>query len=381
MGANVVYFFGPSSELLEETRLKLKDSGIETVEWNEKKAPDNAQCLLLTQIPEWIDQVSPAVPVLIWSLVPIQEEYPHAVMLAPLTKPHEVFNLVTWLTLSKAKSSPEVSGLEATNLLLQEQTIKLRKAMEELEARNQQVMEELDLASELQKSLLPKEFPKDIPFDFAHRYIPYFEVGGDFYDVIRVDEEHIGLMIADVSGHGLASAFLTSMFKSTFLHFGIGNTDPADVLTKVNKEFAATINTEHYLTGFYAIVDINTLECRYCNAGHPKQLVIRTDGSHEELTTAGFFIGMFEHTKYESETIQLQPGDRFLLFTDGVLETIDDEENQFGREGILDIFNKNGEKSIEDISNTIIRDLILYMGSANFDDDITFLLSEVIDSL
>ncbi len=271
--------------------------------------------------------------------------------------------------------------LESANDVLLKQASKLQNAMEKLEVHNRQILEELSLASELQKSLLPKEFPDDLPFNIAHRYVPFLDIGGDFFDVIRLDKTTVGFIITDVSGHGVASAFLTSMFKSSFNHFAPEEFSPAVVLSNLNKEFSRTIRTEHYLTAFYLIINTETMKCTFCNAGHPKQLLFRESGEIVELTTIGFFIGMFEGTDYEDNTIDLISGDKICLFTDGIMETVDPEGNLFGRENIIRVIQEGECKSLNEISNNLFSKVIEHMGDAGQDDDITFLLIELMENL
>ncbi len=271
--------------------------------------------------------------------------------------------------------------LEAANEILQKQAIELKNAMEQLDKRNNQIIEELSLASELQKSLIPKDFPADLPLNFSQKYLPYAYIGGDFFEIIRLDKDKIGIIITDVSGHGVAAAFITAMFKTSFYHFALNNFSPASTLSKLNKEFSANLHTEHYLTAFYAIFDTAEMKCTYCNAGHPSQLLFRENGDVEELTTMGFFIGMFEGTEYEDKVIDLMPGDRIVYFTDGIIEVEDAAGEQFGRKNLKKIFSENKDKDITDISNLVIQELMMYMASDSFQDDITLLITEIMESI
>ncbi|GEM_PF-1339350 len=271
--------------------------------------------------------------------------------------------------------------LESANEILQKQALELKHAMEELEKKNRQIVEELSLASELQKSLLPKEFPSDLPLNFAHKYIPYAYIGGDFFDVKRLDKSRVGIVIADVSGHGVSSAFITTMFKSQFDNIAADSKTPAETLSRLNKEFSNSIHTEHYITAFYSVIDTETMKMYYSNAGHPNQLLFRENSEVLELSTMGFFLGMFEGTEYEDKEIDLLPGDRILYNTDGILETANEEGKQFGKEGVIRIFRENLDKDIDDLSNMILSELVMFMAETTFQDDITILITEVIENL
>lgn len=271
--------------------------------------------------------------------------------------------------------------LEAANEKLQKQAVELKNAMEQLDKRNNQIIKELSLASDLQKSLIPKNFPADLPLNFSQKYLPYAYIGGDFFEIIRLDKDKIGIIITDVSGHGVSSAFITAMFKTAFYHFAKDDCSPASTLSKLNKEFCATLHTEHYLTAFYAVFDTMEMKCIYCNAGHPGQLLICESGDIIELTTMGFFIGMFEGTEYEEKVIDLNPGDRIIYFTDGIIEIENDSGEQFGKDNLKKIFLENREMDISNISNLVIQELMMYMASETFQDDITLLIIEIMESI
>ncbi len=271
--------------------------------------------------------------------------------------------------------------LESANEMLQKQALELKHTLEELEKKNRQIVEELSLASELQKSLLPKEFPSDLPLDFAHKYIPYAYIGGDFFDIVRLDKSKIGIIIADVSGHGVSSAFITTMFKSQFDIFGPKSLSPAETLANLNREFTSMIHTEHYITAFYSIIDTEKMVCTYCNAGHPNQLLFRDSGEVVELSTMGFFLGMFEGIEYENGTINLKSGDRILYNTDGIIETTNTEGEQFGKENIIKVMKDNKDNDLETVSNNLLSEIMMYMSDPTFQDDITILLTEVIETL
>ncbi len=271
--------------------------------------------------------------------------------------------------------------LESANEILQKQALELKNALEELEKKNRQIVEELSLASELQKSLLPKEFPTDLPLNFAHKYIPYAYIGGDFFDIKRLDKSKVGIIIADVSGHGVSSAFITTMFKSQFDLCAPQSLSTAETLSKLNKEFTHMIHTEHYITAFYSIIDTNEMKLYYSNAGHPNQLLFHPDGRVTELSTMGFFLGMFEGTEYEEKSIELEPGDRIVYNTDGILETENENHEQFGKRGIIRVMKENLNNDIDAVSNNLLSELMMYMAEPNFQDDITILITEVIASL
>jgi hypothetical protein len=246
---------------------------------------------------------------------------------------------------------------------------------------NNFLIDELNLASDLQKSLIPKSFPQDLPINIVHKYLPHTFIGGDLFDVVRLSNHKLGVIITDVSGHGISAAFITAMFKMAFNHYAEENASPAQLLAKLNKEFYATIHTEHYLTAFYAIFDLKEMKCTFCNAGHPRQILLKTDGEIIELDTAGFFVGSFENSRYEDQEIAFAPGDRFYFFTDGIIEISNSKGWQFGRDNLKKLLKEYNNLDLATTSNMLISMLMMYMHEQSFPDDITLIILEIMESL
>jgi len=271
--------------------------------------------------------------------------------------------------------------LAAANELLERRAADLDAALRLLDGANRQLIDELNLASELQKSLLPKTYPSDAPLEFAHKFIPLDKIGGDFFDVVRLDERTLALVIADVSGHGVGPALVTAMFKSSFGLVSKSLRSPAELMTSLNVEMNNFLTTGHYVTAFAAFIDLESLEMRYCSAGHPNQLLVKADGGQVELATMGFLLGMIAGMDYEEKSVALEPGDTLVLFTDGVFESADRDGNLFGREGILRSVTKRLGSGPAELSNGLFSDLLAWTEGTEPTDDITMLLAQVIESL
>jgi serine phosphatase RsbU (regulator of sigma subunit) len=271
--------------------------------------------------------------------------------------------------------------LVTINQKLRRRARKLKRDLEVLEARNNEIIQEMNLAVELQKSLLPKSYPDIDLVGFTHRYIPLAMVGGDFFDIVKLSDDLLGVMISDVSGHGVAPAFITAMLKSSFDYLVSVDTGPAQVITRLNEEFSKIIDTDHYVTAFYAIFDFGTMTCRYCNAGHPPQLLAHTDGTFTEMGPDNPIIGMLDSFGYRDECVPFRNGDVLCFYTDGVLEARAADGTLFGLEGIKRSVGRAFNNSLENMADGMITDLIQYMKDPYFEDDITILLGQVIDSL
>jgi sigma-B regulation protein RsbU (phosphoserine phosphatase) len=271
--------------------------------------------------------------------------------------------------------------LASANELLTSQAKELQDALDRLDGANRQLVDELNLASELQKSLLPRSYPNDAPLEFAHKFVPLNSIGGDFFDVVRLDEKTLGIVIADVSGHGVGPALITAMFKSAFGLESKSRRSPAELMASLNAELCSVLVTGHYVTAFAAFIDLESLEMRYCSAGHPNQLLVRADGSSEELATMGFLLGMIAGVDYEEKRVTLNPCDNLVLFTDGVFESPDRAGNLFGREGILRSIGSRLGASPGELSDGVLSDLLAWTEGTEATDDITLLIAQAIESL
>lgn len=307
---------------------------------------------------------------------------------APLFPGATNFMLLTPLTayanlehLHERSLEEHAKELEAVNRELVERTKNLAQAMNILEARNHQNIKELNLAVELQKSLLPAEYPKTDLVHFTHRYIPMAMVGGDFFNIVELGDKRIGVFISDVSGHGIAPAFITAMIRSAFDHLATPDKSPAQAMRLVNAEFAKMIDTDHFVTAFYAIFDFAAMSLCYCNAGHPAQLLVHADGTFAELSPDNPIIGMVDDFEYEDTSIALRHGDLLCFYTDGIPESRNANEELFGAEGIMRSLSEASGESLDGMADRIITDLIMYMKDPSFEDDITILLAQVPDCL
>jgi serine phosphatase RsbU (regulator of sigma subunit) len=260
----------------------------------------------------------------------------------------------------------------------------LASALKKLEVANQKLSEmyrtlnsELELASILQKSLIPKPPEEHERLRFAFHYEPMGYVGGDYYDLVDIKNRKKGVLLADVSGHGVSSAFIAAMLKISFKNYAPGTESPADVLSKLNREYCSMIQTGDYVTAFYAIFDTSQGKIVYSGAGHPKPLFQHRKNDVELLSSEGFFIGMFESADYADSVVPFDEGDRFLAYTDGIIEAYSEEKNeQFGEKRLLGSFNRYKSKPLDQMLQLIIQDVKKFMHKSSFYDDFAMVAVE-----
>lgn len=212
--------------------------------------------------------------------------------------------------------------LESSNTQLAEKVNELQKVCRVLEDQAATIQADLDRAEIIQRALLPQEPPAIAGWCMETLYRPGSSVGGDFYDAVVLDEEHLGLVIADAAGHGVAAAMLSVLFKLRLKQLdSAGNAlMPYQVLERLNNRLFETLSAPGaFITAIYILLDLRSGRVQLASAGHPP-CIIGTGGGHKMLERTGPALGLEADAHYEEHEFQLEAGDRLLLYTDGVLE-------------------------------------------------------------
>ena len=193
------------------------------------------------------------------------------------------------------------------------------------------INKELEIARRIQSSTLPQSIPALAGLEIAARYVPMSAVAGDFYDFLVVGDKHLGILVADVTGHGVPAALIASMLKVAFAGQGAHAHDPARVLSGLNAALCGKFE-EHFVTAAYLFVDLEKGLLRYSAAGHPPlMLASRGVGNVREIEENGLMLGMFPEAAYSTVEISIAAGDRCLLCTDGVFEAKNAAQEEFGK--------------------------------------------------
>jgi len=258
----------------------------------------------------------------------------------------------------------------------------LRGIREQLAAQLLTIQKELETARQIQLSILPSEIPKVGGLDIAARYVPMTSVAGDFYDFIVVDEKHIGILVADVSGHGMPAALIASMLKIALSVQVAHAADPAQVLVGINQALCGKFE-HHFITAAYLFVDMQKRSLTYAGAGHPPLLL--WSGSSEGVRAVlenGLFLGMFSLATYSSVELPLRAGDRILLYTDGIPETTNPSGVEFGAEGFKQFLEMEQSISADHCADRLLEELSHWSDRGlgeDMDDDITIVAIYVKD--
>ncbi len=249
----------------------------------------------------------------------------------------------------------------------------LRGIREQLALQLLAIQKELETARQIQLSILPSAVPKIEGLDIAARYIPMTSVAGDFYDFIVVDEKHIGILVADVSGHGMPAALIASMLKIA-LASQVGHAfDPAQVLSGLNQALCGKFEY-HFVTAEYLFVDMQNRTLTYAGAGHPPLLLWGEPEGVRRVEENGLFLGRFSFATYTSVEVPLRAGDRILLYTDGIPETANPAGIEFGTDRFKQFLETEQSSSADHFADRLLEELSLWSarGSAeDLDDDMT----------
>jgi len=250
-----------------------------------------------------------------------------------------------------------------------------QKAHTQLES----IKRDLNTARDIQQYILPRVFP---PFPEDSDKLDIFasmeaakDIGGDFYDFFRIDEDRIALVIADVCGKGIPAALFMAVSRTMIHAKGMQCDSAGECLTEANRLLAAYSVDCMFVTVFYAIYNVKTGFITFCNGGHNSPHVLRADGTTVELPKAkNMVIGAFDGVEYKEETMQLERGETLVMFTDGVTEAMNSADEEFGTERLDAILCTMADKNCQQMVEAIKAGLSEFVGDAEQSDDITMLL-------
>jgi sigma-B regulation protein RsbU (phosphoserine phosphatase) len=238
----------------------------------------------------------------------------------------------------------------------------------------QRLEEELTIARDIQQRLLPKDAPQLGDYEIAALNIPTHHVGGDYYDYFPIDNQRYAISIADVSGKGVPAALIMSNLQATLHAMMTADVPFEQIVARINNSVHRNTSFDKFITSFFALFDGQTATLTTINAGHNPPYLFHADGSFETLNEGGLLLGMFPNAPYKSETRQLRNGDWVVMYTDGVSEAMNAQDEEFGEKRIEEIIraNLNGSAAgmIEAISNAV-KDFTAGMPQS---DDITLVV-------
>ncbi len=270
----------------------------------------------------------------------------------------------------------------------------LAQRNQELEKINDRMRRDLEAAAKIQQSLLPTQLPECEKVNFAWKYVPCDELAGDTLNLFNLDEDHVGLYLLDVSGHGVPAALLSVNLsrilnpnpeQSDLLKEQIPGTPgyhlvrPEEVADRLNQRFPLDSNTEQYFTIQYGQLNIKSGSLTFISAGHPPMIHLKADGDSKAIQVRsmpiGFMVGVGK--VYQEQILDLKNGDRLYFYSDGIIEAMNPKREQFGVERLLESLNKSRASTLNDSLDQLTDELELWTVGQGCGDDVSLLALEI----
>lgn len=261
-------------------------------------------------------------------------------------------------------------------LLLQKLQVQVERVKATRQAQRRRA-DELQEARDIQNNLLPKKLPEIADYEIAGMTQPVRFVGGDYYNVVRISEDQTVLCIADVAGKGMPAALLMSSLQATLKPLLWQKLPPRELCSRLNRIICDMTPVGKFISFFYSVLDSRENRLTYCNAGHNPPILIRAAGAATELNAAGAVLGQFPDWVYEQSEVRLEKGDKLILFTDGLVEAVDVDDEPFGEERLVNAALDARTESAGQFMNTVIQAASAHCGG-RFQDDASMVVLRAI---
>jgi len=256
----------------------------------------------------------------------------------------------------------------------------LRAALEE----KKQIDRDLRVARKIQASLLPQKLPRFQGVEFAAYNLPAFDIGGDYYDFIEIDDEHLGIAIADVSGKGIGGAMMMAVCQGVLRTRAAQEQSPARMLCELNRVLSANLAEDMFITMLYVVLNTRTRKLKFARAGHERPLICRNcnrQRNAEPLDAPGIAIGLVDAEVFDAAisdvSFQLESGDGFIVYTDGITEALNEEGEEWGLSNLIKLIRTESPEDPECLMKAVRTALIEYVGTRRQYDDMTLLAFKV----
>jgi sigma-B regulation protein RsbU (phosphoserine phosphatase) len=267
------------------------------------------------------------------------------------------------------------ADLEVLHYFANAAAIAIEKAvLHEQLVEKKRIESQLEVARQVQASLLPDRPPEPEGFDIAAVNLPTYEVGGDYYDFIDLGEGNIGIAVADVSGKGVPAALIMATFRAALRTQVRNDFAIAQIIRKVNHLLWESTSDSQFVTAVYGVLDTKTGRFTYTNAGHNPPMLVKLDGSLVELNRGGPALGVFDSAQYEEALVEVQIGDSLVLYTDGVIEAAADDGREFGVKRLQNTVTAASDLSAFKTTRAILDATRAFSGTDSFADDFTIVV-------
>ena len=256
----------------------------------------------------------------------------------------------------------------------------LRAALEE----KKQIDRDMQAAQQIQASLLPQALPEINGLQLAAYNLPAFDIGGDYYDFIEIDDDHLGIAIADVAGKGIGGAMMMAVCQGVLRTRAKQERSPAKMLSELNRVLSTNLPEDMFITMLYMVLNTRTRELKFSRAGHERPLLCRNcDGTRmaEPLDAPGIAIGLTEPDVFDMAiqdiSLQLEPGDAIIAYTDGITEALNEKGDEWGLDNLLGLIRTDSPESPDALMNAVKSSITRYVGAQQQYDDMTLLALKI----
>lgn len=298
----------------------------------------------------------------------------HSAMCVPLWDNREIIGVIYADRISLLEQFNE-EDLRLLTLLSNLAAVKIENARRIDQAIEiEKLQKELALAAQIQKDFLPKTNPVCDRLDIAWTFIPCNQVGGDYYDFISIDDCRLALIVADVSGKGISAALLMASLRAALIAEVGPQFQLKAAAAKLNDFVFASAATNRFISCFVCDLNMTTGELRYVNAGHNPPIIISKDGKVRRLDPTGFCLGMFPSVSYGVEQVKIEKGETVVLYTDGITDTRNSLNQEFGEDNLIGLLKKNAKKPAAEIISKLNNELGTFSSGVDPFDDMTLIV-------
>jgi len=265
--------------------------------------------------------------------------------------------------------------IEVLHFFADAAAISIHKAMLHKQLLEQELInKQLETAREVQSRLLPDSAPNLPGYDIAGTCISADEIGGDYFDYIPLANDQLGLVVADVSGHGISSALVMTAFRALVRTSARGKSIPANIAQTINQLLPEFTGDNHFVTVLYAILDAPTGHLTYISCGHPPPLLLSAEGQVDKLDQRNTALGIFQDMQYTETNTHLNAGDILVLYTDGVVELTNQNNESFGVPRLVQVIQENQQRSAAELLDKVIEAVQVFSGRYGYLDDLTLVI-------
>jgi sigma-B regulation protein RsbU (phosphoserine phosphatase) len=265
---------------------------------------------------------------------------------------------------------------EESRVRLEGKNLELQRAVDRGNTRSQQQERELDKAREIQEGLLPKKIPQVRGLEVAGMWQPASVVGGDYFDVLKFSESKMGVCIGDVVGKGISAALLMANLQASFRAFASEGAAPGILVGKLNEVLSNNIAADKFVTFCYCTIDTRDKRFTYASAGHCPPILFHKSGAAVPLKEGGTPLGIFPDRKYEDAELLMESGDRLVLYTDGLTEAMNADEQEFGERRLVELGSRKIALGAAELVAAIKKEVVSFC-NGSFQDDFTLVVMAV----